>query len=135
YFKSKLYASHPDLRAWRGEIPAVTASEAALLLPGPRAALLEFVVDDRRVRLFAITSSGLKVYELKVGPTELAKQVEEFRARLASRDLTASEGARRLYDEVLGPAQAALKNKTELIIVPDGILWDLPFQALQPGPK
>ena len=28
-----------------------------------------------------------------------------------------------------------LAGKTELVIVPDAILWDLPFQALQPGPN
>ncbi|HEX7437459.1 MAG TPA: CHAT domain-containing protein, partial [Caldimonas sp.] len=38
---------------------------------------------------------------------------------------------RALYELILSPLHAALQGKTELIIVPDGVLWDLPFQALQ----
>jgi CHAT domain-containing protein len=35
-----------------------------------------------------------------------------------------------LYDSLLKPAQAQLRLKTALVIVPDGVLWELPFQAL-----
>jgi CHAT domain-containing protein len=50
---------------------------------------------------------------------------------LASRDLRAAETARRLYDVVLGPMRSALTGKTSLVVVPDGFLWNLPFQALR----
>src|SRR5262249_29379306 len=43
------------------------------------------------------------------------------------------EPARALYDLLLKPAQAALQGKTNLILVPDDVLWELPFQALQPA--
>jgi CHAT domain-containing protein len=36
-----------------------------------------------------------------------------------------------LYTNVLGPIRSILAGKTELTIVPDGVLWDLPFQALR----
>src|SRR5262249_12844471 len=36
-----------------------------------------------------------------------------------------------LYNLLLKPAEAQLRTKTRLIIVPDGPLWDLCFQALQ----
>jgi CHAT domain-containing protein len=61
--------------------------------------------------------------------------VRKFRGRLANQDFLFHEPARELYDLLLGPARAELQNKTNLIIVPDGILWELPFQALQPAPK
>ncbi len=35
---------------------------------------------------------------------------------------------------MLKPAAAQLQGRTSLIIVPDGALWELPFQALQPAP-
>jgi CHAT domain-containing protein len=34
---------------------------------------------------------------------------------------------------LVGPARSDLKNKTNLIVVPDGVLWQVPFQALQPS--
>src|SRR5947207_15491191 len=43
-----------------------------------------------------------------------------------------ADDARRLYGLLLKPAEGQLKGKTSLCIVPDGILWDLPFQALEP---
>src|SRR5262245_44705257 len=39
--------------------------------------------------------------------------------------------ARELYDLLLKPAAAQLEGRTSLVIVPDGALWELPFQALQ----
>ena len=43
--------------------------------------------------------------------------------------------ARRLHDLILGPAAAELQARTNLVIVPDGPLWDVPFQAFEPGPR
>jgi CHAT domain-containing protein len=42
------------------------------------------------------------------------------------------EPARQLYDILLKPAERQLRGKTTLCIVPDGVLWEMPFQALQP---
>src|SRR5204862_1349591 len=65
----------------------------------------------------------------------LTEKVESFRRALAERDLEFSKPARALYDLLLAPARAQLQNKTNLVIVPDGALWELPFQALQSAPN
>lgn len=39
---------------------------------------------------------------------------------------------RELHDLLIKPAELQLQGKTTLCIIPDGILWELPFQALQP---
>jgi len=56
--------------------------------------------------------------------------VEEFRRALATRDLSYRELAQSLYQDLLGPLQGALANRTLVGILPDGPLWNLPFQAL-----
>jgi CHAT domain-containing protein len=62
--------------------------------------------------------------------------VDKFRSQLASRDLDYRESARAVYARILGPAAPVLRNKKRLVIVPDGPLWELPFQALiTPGGK
>src|SRR5262249_15021286 len=38
-------------------------------------------------------------------------------------------------DLLLRPASPELRGKTKLVIVPDGALWHLPFQALEPSPR
>ena len=74
----------------------------------------------------------LKVYTLNISQKELERRVQEFRQMLAVNDRRFRASARALYDLLLKPAQAQLQSKTTLCIVPDGGLWELPFQALQP---
>ena len=134
-FQSSLYAAHPDLKARRGDVRSVTLAEAATLLPEANSALLEYVVTEENTYLFVLTKNagGLswKAHKVVVKRKDLANQVESFRQQLAKRDLTFKEFAGKLYDLLLKPAEAQLNGKRSLVIVPDGALWELPFQALQ----
>ena len=56
--------------------------------------------------------------------------MEEFRKSLATRDLSYKTYARDLYRDLLGPIEGELKGRSILGILPDGPLWNLPFQAL-----
>lgn len=138
-FETRLYAAHPELRLQRGEAPVITAEEITALLPDSDGALLEYVVDEEATYLFAVTKSAgkagadVRVYKLPVKREELAKQTEAFRLQLAGRDLGFRASASRLYELLLKPAEAQLRGKTNLRIVPDNTLWDLPFQALVNG--
>jgi CHAT domain-containing protein/tetratricopeptide (TPR) repeat protein len=130
-FQSRLYAAHPELRASRAAAPTIGAAEAQRLLSGPESAIVEFVAGRDRTIAFVVTRSGLSAFTLNVTTTELGRQVQRFRDQLANRDLRAVDAARALYDLILGPMHAAIRDTTNLIIVPDGVLWNLPFQALQ----
>ncbi|MEO8520237.1 MAG: CHAT domain-containing tetratricopeptide repeat protein [Acidobacteriota bacterium] len=130
-FQAHLYAVHPELQVNRGAVPVIRAAEAVQLLPGPAAAIVEFVTARDRTHAFVITTSGIHVVRLTPGTGEIDRQVRRFREQLARRDLRASESARLLYDLVLGPLQTLLQGKTDIIVVPDGMLWSLPFQALR----
>jgi CHAT domain-containing protein len=98
--------------------------------------LLEYVVTDDVTYLFGITKAKgktlaeVKVFALPVKRAELAKQIENFRQQLAGRDLGFRTPARQLYQLLLEPARALLRDKSALVIVPDDMLWELPFQAL-----
>lgn len=135
-FQTSLYASHPDLKVHRGEAPIIKAEELAPLLSDSASALLEYVVTDNRSYLFVITRADgeaevdTRLYSLPVNRTELRKQTEAFRQELARRDLGFQGSAVRLYDLLLKPARTQLRGKTNLIIVPDDKLWEMPFQAL-----
>ncbi|HEU0176923.1 MAG TPA: CHAT domain-containing tetratricopeptide repeat protein [Blastocatellia bacterium] len=138
-FETRLYNSHPKLKPQRGEAPVIKAEELAALLPDSRSALLEYVVTDDHTYLFAITKAAgkagveVRVYALTIKRADLTKQIESFREQLAGRDLGFRAPARRLYQSLLKPAEAQLQGKTNLIIVPDDKLWELPFQGLIAG--
>jgi CHAT domain-containing protein/Tfp pilus assembly protein PilF len=132
-FRSGLYAAHPELQIDRGAAPVIRAAEAQQLVPGSRSAIVEFVAGPNRTDALIISRSGIHSFRLPVTTAALGGQVRRFRDQLAHRDLRTAESARALYDLVLGPMRASINGLTELIIVPDGNLWDLPFQALQPA--
>jgi CHAT domain-containing protein len=140
-FQTDLYAAHPELRAKRGETQSITLKESAALIPDTKTALLEFVVTEDRTHLFVLTrdkSPGqempdLRVYTLKIKRKDLADLARRFRKRLAGLDFSFYDLSGPLYDLLLKPARAQLQMKTTLVIVPDGALWELPFQALMPA--
>jgi CHAT domain-containing protein/Tfp pilus assembly protein PilF len=149
-FQTNLYAAHPELKAQRVEVQPVTLDEGSSLLPDSRSALLEFVVTEEKTHLFVITQEiprgrtaraanrpstppqlSLKVYTLDIKQKDLEKKVTRFRELLADKDLAFRKPGHELYDMLLKPAKEQLKGKTTLVIVPEGILWELPFQVLQ----
>ena len=135
-FETALYAAHPELRVHRGEAPIIKAQEIGALLPDEKTALLEYVVTADKTYLFvsskktANDESSIQLYTLPVDHELLAQQIEHFRDQLAARDLGFRSSAGKLYELLLKSAEPQLRNKNNLIIVPDDTLWDLPFQAL-----
>src|SRR5262249_1533085 len=75
----------------------------------------------------------IQLYTLPVNHELLAQQIEHFRDKLAARDLGFRTSAGKLYELLLKSAEPQLRDKNNLIIVPDDTLWDLPFQALITG--
>ena len=131
-FQTQLYAAHPELRVSRADVAPITAPEAQQLLDS-KTALIEFVAGPQRTHAFVVSRGAVRVVALPARTAAIANAVQQFHDQLANRDLRVAESARRVYDMVLGPVAAAIAGKTSLIIVPDGMLWNLPFQALQAG--
>jgi CHAT domain-containing protein/tetratricopeptide (TPR) repeat protein len=141
-FRTNLYIAHPELEVQRGHYQPMTLRECANLIPDSNSALLEFLVSEDKTLLFVLTKNmtgvdedgiGLQVYQIPIKQKDLLELSDRFRQSLAARDLRYRDQAVRLYDLLLKPAAAVLRLKTNLIIVPDGPLWELPFQALQPA--
>ncbi len=152
-FRKKLYASHSRLRVDRGELLPLKVQETRSLINDRQTAMLEYVVTEDKIYLFVITaapgagrSSGgdgrkkageslvtAKAFRLNIDSSELAKHTARLLQLLDSRDESYGQLARELYDLLVKPAQEQLAGKSRLVIVPDGILWRLPFEALQPA--
>jgi CHAT domain-containing protein len=134
-FQTRLYAAHPDLKLQRGQTKTFNMDQAAALLSDNRTALIEYVLTEEKAFLFVIVRDNegkpsLKTYPLAAKSEEVINLARKYRELLATRNALFREAAVQLYDLLLKPAQAELRGKTKLVIVPDGALWELPFQAL-----
>jgi len=75
---------------------------------------------------------AVKLFVLDVRAADLAASIGQFRSWIVKRDTGADRLARELYDLLLKPAEGEFAGATALVVVPDAVLWALPFHALQP---
>lgn len=60
----------------------------------------------------------------------LEQRVDDFLGMLAGRDLRVDASARELYELLIEPIDGATAGAEALLIVPDDVLWRVPFAAL-----
>jgi CHAT domain-containing protein len=151
-FLQQLYARRPALKLFRGEAQPAKAEQLGALLSDARTAWLAFVETEEQVYLFALTkpqsgagraraASGrgamaaarlpaIQVYGLGVTGGLVAERAARLLDAVTSRSDDYQPLARELHDLLLKPAAEQLTGKTRLVILPDGALWSVPFQAL-----
>lgn len=102
-----------------------------------RTVLLEYVLQEKSSTLFVITREAIETYDLP-GAGQIADQVRRVRRALERDSLLTRrdylEAAFQLYRDLLEPAAGTLAEKPNLLIVPDGALYYLPFEALLTEP-
>jgi CHAT domain-containing protein len=137
-FQASLYAAHPELGVRRGVFPTFEIEKIVALIPDSQTTILEYVVTDEQTFLFVLTknpdtkrSLRVKAYSIKIKRGDLSKLAEEFRRMLAANHPGFRQSGQKLYDLLIKPAQQELEGKATVCIIPDGLLWELPFQALQ----
>ena len=95
----------------------------------PDEVLLEYVLDDPNSYCLSITRNGTRLRLLPVGRDEVERLthafIDEVRAKRGGTDLS-----HQLYNALILPIPET-QNATHLIIVPDGVLNLLPFEALR----
>lgn len=135
--EAQLYRARPQLKLYRGDGPAVTAAQAAQLLPAPDAVILEYVETEEQIYLFTLARGTarnapprLQAYALGVGREDLAEQIASLQHMVTTRGEGWEPVARYLYDVLLKPAEGLLESASQLLIVADGVLWNIPFAAL-----
>jgi tetratricopeptide (TPR) repeat protein len=95
--------------------------------------LLEFALGDAETFVFVVRKGGVKgVVKIPCGREELAAKVKAFMEPLINRDPDrfSLPQAHELYALLLAQVLGEVKETDRVIIVPDGILGLLPFEAL-----
>jgi CHAT domain-containing protein/tetratricopeptide (TPR) repeat protein len=120
------------------EQPVVDPATLGRMLP-KHAAFLSYALGDTFSLLWVIDRDGFDIFELP-DRKSLRASVSKLRdaiARPGLGDEALRQSAHELYTFLIAPAEKRLKNARELIIAPDGVLFELPFEALltKPAPE
>lgn len=107
----------------------VTAREIVSRVPR-EAVLVEYLVTEEKTYAFVIAGGAIEVRAIDVTRDELTRRAESFRALLADRRPDFRKDARALHQTLIAPIADLLAKRRSWILVPDGPLWSLPFQAL-----
>lgn len=135
-FQDALYTTHPNWSRRSGRTEAFSRASVDNLTDTGKVGYLEYVVGKDHVSLFIFTPdvatrrANLKVVTLPIKPDQLADRVNEFHDVLAAKQPQYTTLARDLYRSLIAPVETQLRDVETICIVPDGVLWNVPFQAL-----
>ncbi|MFQ5675080.1 MAG: CHAT domain-containing protein, partial [bacterium] len=108
-------------------------------------ALLEYIVGDARLSVFLMTRDTLLYMQLAAGRDQIEQKLTELSPIFASKNKARGPSeiivnpqavdftippAHRLYELLIKPIEPAMNQVTDLIIVPDDLLFYLPFEML-----
>ena len=120
---------YPKYYSLKHQSEVVSLADIQRRLPDTKSALLEYVVGDTTVTIFAVTKKGCIVKSQRL--SILTSLVQQFRQSI--QNVESNEYAvlaNSLYRQLITPVQSRLKGIQKLYVVPDGILNHLPFEAL-----
>jgi CHAT domain-containing protein/Tfp pilus assembly protein PilF len=132
-WQSTLYAAHPETAFERGVSPPMSVDAMVRLAAETKAVILDYFIAPQRSFVFVLKpGQQMRMAALGIGQAALAARVSEFHRQLASHDLAYAASAQELYRVLIAPVARDLAGQTAVVVVPDGPLWDVPFQALEP---
>jgi len=133
--QTSLYAAHPEVAFERGAHQPMTAQAMTDLASQTGAAILDYFATTNRLYLFVVKPNARpKAIAIPVGLAALSSSAAEFRRELASHDLAYAAEAGELYSRLVAPAERELSAERAVMVIPDGPLWNVSFQALLPRP-
>jgi CHAT domain-containing protein/Tfp pilus assembly protein PilF len=107
------------------------------LLPSRDSVLLEYFLGEQGSYLFVVTAGGLTAHPLSLSAEEISREIGRIETGFKPGGLLSfayKQAAYRLYQTLIAPAREELAGKRHLLIVPDGALSALPFEALLTRP-
>jgi tetratricopeptide (TPR) repeat protein/CHAT domain-containing protein len=133
--QQNMFKRWPELRIWRGLAPAVTPDEAAAALPPEDGAIVSWLIDEDDVVAVTLSRSGdavtLASHTIATSRKALAEAIAEAITPEALRDVTAWRAAAADLLKLL-PSKAieTMSVSRRVLVVPDDVLWRVPFEAL-----
>lgn len=110
----------------------VTLRQAQKVILGEKDLALEYSIGEKHSYLWAITKTDYDIYQLpsQAKITEKTEKYLDFLSKPPAPETSLPSLGRELYDMLIRPAQKYLETGSNVIVVPDGILYYLPFETL-----
>jgi CHAT domain-containing protein len=136
--RRELQAARLDLETFNAELALRYSKTAAappldpLVVPvmpkgGP---VVEYALLPHSIVVFVVHDGKISARRLGTNREEIERVAHRFAIRLGRRDLLYAKDARLLYDALLQPVADLIPRRTPVTLVPDGFLWNVPFDAL-----
>jgi tetratricopeptide (TPR) repeat protein len=134
--QARLYARVPALMQWRGLSQPATDLNA--LVPDGRSVLVEYVIGDDDLLVLSVvhgdTAADVSAKLVTINRRDLAETVSQALQPATLADATAwRDTMAPLAKAVLDAVALAIGDRQRLTIVPDDLLWKVPFEALPLG--
>lgn len=124
---------YPEYHRLKYDLSAASVADVQTFLSDDKTALIEYFVGDSSIYAFVIDKNKYKLiniardFPLETTITQLVKVISS--ANTSQRDSLAKL-SHHLYQKIFAPIEKEFDLPEKLIIVPDGILGYLPFDAL-----
>ncbi|HYH09553.1 MAG TPA: CHAT domain-containing protein [Thermoanaerobaculia bacterium] len=117
------------------EAEARAEVDLASLLASPDLAVISYSVGKDATLVFAATRDAngkvhVDAVRVPITKDQLIARVEKVVTSIANRRVDYARGARAMYDLLVARVARRIGGRATLCIVPDGVLWELPFHAL-----
>jgi len=135
--RQELFTRLPDLGTWRGLTPAIGFDQTVNALDEGEV-LAEFVIDDEDLLVLVATpeASGpaCRAYLTSVPRQTLAEQISRAVDPATLRDLALwRQASAELMKSIPSGAWSAISAAPRVVLIPDDVLWRVPFEALAVG--
>jgi tetratricopeptide (TPR) repeat protein len=133
--QERLFEQHPDLRSWRGLTPPLTLADVNPWLWSSGALVVQFVMDDDDLVIVTAGKSeegvDVRAYAVPASRQSLAEKIAKMVEPAILREVVAWRKASTELLTVI-PADVTLRmfDAARAVVVPDGVLWRVPFEAL-----
>jgi CHAT domain-containing protein len=131
-FDAEMGLRHPLGRGLRS---SELSQKLDAIVPSAGVAAIEYAVLPRSLLAFVVTRAAdgrISVHAKRIGVTApaIARRVAVLQRTIAARSLASEGQLAQLYDLLIAPLRLWTSGKKLLFVVPDGPLWQVPFQAL-----
>lgn len=137
-FKGMLQKQYPTYYQYKYALENTSIQQVQTQL-NSRTFLIEYFIGKEQVYVYTISDKEVHYKVLPITNQKIKTQVKAFRNVLSNYDYILKNEALALqqyqelaywfYQELVAPALEAVQGKEHLIIIPDGLLGHLPFEA------
>jgi tetratricopeptide (TPR) repeat protein len=120
------YPKYYDLK-YRTETASVTDIQRAL---DNQTCLVEYFIGDSSLYIFTISKENYDVYSVAIDSTFIPLLNGYYNSISKYERRSFAESSHKLYQMFIKPIEDNITGKEKLLIIPDGMLYSIPFEAL-----